>query len=43
MIYKNKGDIFEYEGKFYVVGEEIYAVSSAYRGLLGTITDISVV
>ena len=40
MIYKNKGDVFEYEGKVYIVGEEVYAVSSNYRGLLGTITEI---
>ena len=40
MIYKNKGDAFEYEGKVYIVGEEVYAVSSNYRGLLGTITEI---
>ena len=40
MIYKNTGDVFEYEGKIYIVGEEVYAISSAYRSLLGTITEI---
>lgn len=40
MIYNKKGEVFEYEGKAYMIGEEIYAVASAYRGLLGTITEI---
>ncbi|MBQ8299845.1 MAG: hypothetical protein IJX99_08370 [Clostridia bacterium] len=40
MIYNKSNEIFEYEGKTYMIGEEIYVKSSAYRGLIGKITEI---
>ena len=40
MIYNKQGEIFEHEGKTYIVGEEVFAISSAYRNLIGRITEI---
>lgn len=41
MILKNKGDIFQYAGTTYVVGERVVATSgSAYEGMIGTILQI---
>ena len=40
MIYNKPGEIFEYEGKTYIIGEEIFAISSAYQNLIGRITEI---
>lgn len=41
MILKNKGDVFEYEGVKYTVGEFIYAnKNSDYEGLFGVIKEI---
>ena len=40
MIYNKNGEVFFYENKTFYVGEEIYATESAYRGLIGRITEI---
>lgn len=41
MILKNSGDVFEYEGVRYTVGEFIYAnKNSDYEGLFGVIKEI---
>ncbi len=41
MIFKNAGDVFEYEGVKYTVGEFIYAnKNSDYEGLFGVIREI---
>ena len=40
MIYNKHGEVFFYEDKTFYVGEEIYATESAYRGLIGRITEI---
>lgn len=40
MIYNKTGEMFFYEDKMFLVGEEIYATESAYCGLLGKITEI---
>ena len=40
MIYNKKGVVFFYEDKTFYIGEEIYAIESAYRGLIGRITEI---
>ena len=40
MIYNKNGEVFFYEDKTFYVGEEIYATESAYRGLIGRITEI---
>ena len=40
MIYNKKDEVFFYENKTFYIGEEIYATESAYRGLLGRITEI---
>lgn len=40
MIIKKQGETFEYEGKKYIVGEDIYATESSYSGLIGIIKEI---
>lgn len=40
MIYNKKDEVFFYENKTFYIGEEIYVTESAYRGLLGRITEI---
>ncbi len=40
MIYNKQGEAFEYEGKKYIVGEDVYATESSYYGLVGIIKEI---
>lgn len=40
MIIKKQGEAFEYEGKKYIVGEDIYATETSYYGLIGIIKEI---
>ena len=40
MIYNKQGEAFEYEGKKYIVGEDVYATESSYYGLIGIIKEI---
>lgn len=40
MLLKNPGERFEHNGMTFVIGEGIYAVSSAYEGLYGVIVEI---
>lgn len=40
MIYNQKGEMFFYEDKMFIVGEEVFASESDYAGLLGRITEI---
>ena len=40
MIIKRQGEAFEYGGKKYIVGEDVYATESAYYGLIGVIKEI---
>ena len=40
MIINKQGEAFEYEGKKYIVGEDIYATESSYYGLIGIIKEI---
>ena len=40
MIINKQGEAFEYEGKKYIVGEDIYATESSYYGLIGVIKEI---
>ncbi len=40
MIINKQGEAFEYEGKKYIVGEDIYVTESSYYGLIGIIKEI---
>ena len=40
MIINKQGEVFEYEGKKYIVGEDVYATESSYYGLIGVIKEI---
>lgn len=40
MIYNKQGEAFDYEGKKYIIGEDIYATESSYYGLIGIIKEI---
>lgn len=40
MIINKQGEAFEYEGKKYIVGEDVYATESSYYGLIGVIKEI---
>ena len=40
MIINKQGEAFEYEGKKYIVGEDVYATESSYYGLIGIIKEI---
>lgn len=40
MKYNKSGEMFFYEDKMFIVGEEVYATESDYAGLLGKITEI---
>ena len=40
MIIKKQGEAFEYEGKKYIVGEDVYVTQSSYYGLIGIIKEI---
>jgi len=40
MIYNKKGEMFFYEDKLFIIGEEVFASESDYAGLLGRITEI---
>ena len=40
MIYNKNGDMFFYEDKMFIIGEEVFASESDYAGLLGRITEI---
>jgi hypothetical protein len=40
MIINKQGEAFEYEGKKYIVGEDVYATESNYYGLIGVIKEI---
>ncbi len=40
MIYKKNGEMFFYEDKMFIIGEEVFASESDYAGLLGRITEI---
>lgn len=40
MIYNKNGEMFFYEDKMFIVGEEVFASESDYAGLLGRITEI---
>ena len=40
MIINKQGEAFYYEGKRYIVGEDIYAMESSYYGLIGIIKEI---
>ena len=40
MIYDKQGQMFFYEDKMFIVGEEVFASESDYAGLLGRITEI---
>lgn len=40
MIYNKNGEMFFYEDKMFIIGEEVYATDSDYAGLLGRITEI---
>ena len=40
MIYNQKGEMFFYEDKMFIIGEEVFASESDYAGLLGRITEI---
>lgn len=40
MKYNKSGEMFFYEDKMFIVGEEVYATESEYEGLLGKITEI---
>lgn len=40
MIINKQGEAFEYEGKKYIVGEDVYATGSSYYGLIGIIKEI---
>ena len=40
MIINKQGETFEYEGKKYIVGEDVYATESSYYGLIGVIKEI---
>ena len=40
MIINKQGESFEYEGKKYIVGEDVYATESSYYGLIGVIKEI---
>ena len=42
MIFNKNGDMFFYEDRMFIVGEEVYATESAYAGLLGRITEIRI-
>lgn len=40
MIYNKNGEMFFYEDKMFIIGEEVYATESAFYGFLGNITEI---
>lgn len=40
MIYNKNGEMFFYENKMFIIGEEVFASESEYAGLLGRITEI---
>ena len=40
MIFNKNGDMFVYEDKMFIIGEEVFASESAYAGLLGRIKEI---
>ena len=40
MIYNKKGEMFFYEDKMFIIGEEVYATESVFYGFLGNITEI---
>ena len=40
MIINKQGEAFDYEGKKYIVGEDVYATESSYYGLIGIIKEI---
>ena len=41
MIINKKGDIFEWQGKKYIIGDDVIATNNSdYSGLLGTICEI---
>ena len=40
MIINKQGETFEYEGKKYMIGEDVYATESAYYGLIGVIKEV---
>ena len=40
MIYNKNGDMFFYEDKMFIIGEEVFASESDYAGLLGRIKEI---
>ena len=40
MIYNKNGEMFFYEDKMFIIGEEVFASESDYAGLLGRITEI---
>ena len=40
MIINKQGEAFDYEGKKYIIGEDVYATESSYYGLIGTIKEI---
>lgn len=40
MIINKQGETFEYEGKKYMIGEDVYATESSYYGLIGVIKEI---
>ena len=40
MIINKQGEAFDYEGKKYIVGEDVYATGSSYYGLIGIIKEI---
>ena len=40
MIINKQGEAFEYEGKKYIVGEDVYATEASYYGLIGVIKEI---
>lgn len=42
MKYNKNGEMFFYEDKMFIVGEEVYATESEYEGLLGKITEIRI-
>ncbi len=40
MIYNKNGEMFFYEDKMFLIGEEVFATESAFYGLLGNISEI---
>ena len=40
MIYNKNGEMFFYEDKMFIIGEEVYAIESTFYGFLWNITEI---